>query len=73
MSEVWVGVCGAFVRRHAGGGRRATRSVRGVVSDENGKPVSGAAVQLKDLRTQWIGSYISQKDGSYQFTSLTPH
>ena len=47
--------------------------VRSVVSDENGKPVSGAVVQLKDLRTLWIRSYISRRTVPYQFAQLDPN
>lgn len=48
-----------------------SRSVRGTVSDRDGKPVSGAVVKLKDMRTLRIRSYITREDGVYQFHGLS--
>ena len=50
----------------------ATRSVKGVVSDQNGKPIQGAIVQVENQRTLAIRSFITKKDGSYQFFQLDP-
>ena len=49
---------------------RVTRSVEGVVSDQDGNPINGAVVQIENTRTLWIRSYISQKDGAYHFHGL---
>ena len=49
---------------------QATRSVKGIVCDQNGNPLKGAVVQLQNTRTLWIRSCISQRDGSYQFQRL---
>ena len=48
----------------------ATRSVEGLVSDQQGAPVSGAVVKLEDTRTLSIRSYITQQDGKYYFRGL---
>ncbi len=46
------------------------RSVQGTVFDKDDKPVVGAVVQLKDVRTLQMRSYISKADGEYHFSSL---
>jgi hypothetical protein len=47
-----------------------TRALQGTVLDPDEKPVTGAVVQLKDMRTLQIRSFISQDDGSYHFSGL---
>jgi hypothetical protein len=49
------------------------KGVRGVVHDRDGKPVKGAAVKLKNLRTLRFRSYITQEDGAYHFFDLNPN
>jgi hypothetical protein len=51
-------------------GTDVTRTLKGIVSDQNGDPIQGAIVQLENTRTMAIRSFISQKDGSYQFQRL---
>src|SRR5271169_593583 len=51
-------------------GEPATRVVQGLVLDADQKGVAGAVVQLKDMRTLQIRSFISQEDGSYHFSEL---
>jgi hypothetical protein len=46
------------------------RSVQGVVEDNEGKAVVGAIVQLKDVRTLQMRSYITKANGEYHFSSL---
>ena len=46
------------------------RTVQGNVTGPDDKPVTGAVVQLKDMRTLQVRSYITQGDGSYHFTGL---
>jgi hypothetical protein len=46
------------------------RPVSGVVTDADGKPVSGAVVQLKNTRTQEVRSVITQEKGDYRFSGL---
>ncbi len=47
-----------------------TRGLAGTVTDSDEKPVTGAVVQLKDMRTLQVRSFISQEDGSYHFSGL---
>ena len=47
-----------------------TRSVKGIVTDAGDAPVSGAVVQLENMKTQQIRSYITKEDGSYSFFEL---
>lgn len=47
------------------------RSVQGVVSDEAGNPISGAVVQLENMKTLQIRSYITKEKGDYYFSELS--
>jgi type 1 fimbria pilin len=62
---------GAFSPPHADSddGRR---SVEGTVSDAAGKIVTGAVVQIKDLKSLQIRSFVTQSDGAYRFLGLNP-
>lgn len=46
------------------------RSLQGTVFDKDDKPVVGAIVQLKDVRTLQMRSYVSKENGEYHFSSL---
>ena len=46
------------------------RTLQGTVYDKDDKPVVGAVVQLKDVRTLQMRSYISKENGEYHFSSL---
>jgi hypothetical protein len=46
------------------------RSVSGIVTDENDKPVPGAVVQLKNTKTLQIRSFIAREMGDYYFHGL---
>lgn len=46
------------------------RIVRGTVLDEAGKPVSGAIVEVKDVRTSKSRTYTTKDDGQYRFDDL---
>ncbi len=46
------------------------RSVQGTVTDNTDKAVVGAVVQLKNVRTLQMRSYITKADGEYHFSSL---
>src|SRR5229473_1070752 len=48
----------------------SARSLQGQVSDPDDKPVVGAVVQLKDMRTLQVRSFITQDDGTYHFSGL---
>src|SRR5438067_4661408 len=47
-----------------------SRSVMGVVIRPDDQPANGAVVQLKDLRTLQVRSFITQGDGEYHFSGL---
>ena len=46
------------------------RTLQGTVYDKDDKPAVGAVVQLKDVRTLQMRSYISKENGEYHFSSL---
>ena len=47
------------------------RPVSGVITSADGKPVSGAVVQLKNTRTLQIRSFITRDKGDYYFAGLS--
>jgi len=49
-----------------------TRSVRGIVERVDDTPANGAVVQLKNVKTLQIRSFITKEDGTYQFQGLSP-
>jgi len=49
----------------------AKRSVEGVVTDASDQLADGAIVQLKDLKTLQVRSYVTKKDGRYHFFGLS--
>jgi hypothetical protein len=53
-------------------GEPKERSVQGFVIDSNGNPVPNAVVQLKNVRTQQIRSFIAQNKGDFFFSGLNP-
>lgn len=53
-------------------GSDQTRSVQGIVTGADDKPVAGAVVQLKNSKTLQIRSFLSKDDGSYYFQGLSP-
>ncbi len=58
------------------GGRKddsaAPRTLTGRVLDKSDKPVSGAMVTLKNMRTLAVVTFISEEDGGYRFHNLSP-
>ena len=52
-------------------GEEGTRSVEGKVHNVAGKIVVGAVVQIKDLKSLQIRSFITQSDGGYHFFGLS--
>lgn len=46
------------------------RAVEGTVQDSSGQPVNGAIVQLKDMKTLQIRSFITRENGSYVFQGI---
>src|SRR5690242_9567451 len=51
-------------------GQLNARTVQGVVTDSTGKPIEGAAVLVKNLKTLRVRSYITQADGRYHVSRL---
>jgi hypothetical protein len=49
----------------------AERTVTGVVTNENGEPVPGAIVQLKNMKTLQVRSFIAKEKGEYYFNGLS--
>jgi len=47
------------------------KSVSGTVTDATGNPVPGAIVQLKNMKTLQVRSFIAKDTGEYVFTGLT--
>ena len=58
-------LCGASVAAQSG-----TRVVKGQVLDENGKPVAGAIVRLKDKTTKKEVSVTTNQNGRYRFNGV---
>ena len=48
-----------------------TRSVHGIVRDQDGIPLKGAAVLLKNLRSLQIRSFLTDDEGRYFFQGLS--
>ena len=48
----------------------SVRTLQGTVTDADDKPVNGAVVQLKDMRTLQVRSFITQDVGTYHFSGL---
>jgi hypothetical protein len=51
----------------------AKRSVEGVVTNATEQLVEGAIVQLKDLKSLQVRSYVTKQDGKYHFFGLSPN
>jgi hypothetical protein len=47
-----------------------SRTVQGLVTGADEKPIAGAVVQLKDMRSLQVRSFITQDDGTYHFSGL---
>lgn len=46
------------------------RDVTGTVRDQNGNPLPGAVVQLENMLTMQVRSYITPLSGRYYFTNV---
>ena len=62
----------AFAQKKDKGGDTTTRSVQGVVTTPEDAAVNGAVVQLKNVKTLQIRSFITKEDGTYFFHGLSP-
>ena len=49
-----------------------TRSVQGAVTNPDDSTAVGAVVQLKNIKTLQIRSFITKDDGAYHFFELSP-
>ena len=49
-----------------------TRSVQGSVTKPDETPAAGAVVQLKNMKTLQVRSFITLDDGTYRFFELNP-
>lgn len=47
------------------------RTVQGTVTDEADNPISGAVVQLENMKTLQIRSFITKEKGDYYFSDLS--
>lgn len=47
------------------------RTVQGIVTDEADNPISGAVVQLENMKTLQIRSFITKEKGDYYFSDLS--
>ena len=47
------------------------RTVQGIVTDEADNPISGAIVQLENMKTLQIRSFITKEKGDYYFSDLS--
>ncbi len=63
---------GAFAQETKAEKRQAAseRVVTGTVRDADGTAINGAVVQLKDVRSTQVRSFITQTNGSYHFSGL---
>lgn len=48
-----------------------TRAIQGVVLSQQGTPVPGAIILLKNMKTLQVRSYIARNDGKYHFFGLS--
>jgi hypothetical protein len=69
LAAVFIAMSPAQTKQKAG---PALRDVQGVVTDDSGKPVAGAVVQLKNTKTLQIISFITKEQGDYYFHGLSP-
>lgn len=53
-------------------GEDQTRSVKGSVKAADEQSVTGAVVQLKNMKTLQVRSFITKDDGTYYFLGLSP-
>lgn len=80
MKHVWtlavfgllLGLPSAIAQKKDKGGDTTTRSVQGVVTTPEDTAVNGAVVQLKNVKTLQIRSFITKDDGTYFFHGLSP-
>jgi len=72
MAVLLVTVPAGLAQGNKNKGQPQTRSVEGTVSAADDSAVNGAVVQLKNLKSLQIRSFITQHDGRYYFKELSP-
>lgn len=50
----------------------AEKSVTGTVTDDSGSPLPGAIVQMKNMKTLQVRSFIAKEKGDFYFQGLSP-
>jgi hypothetical protein len=68
-----VALCLAAMASAQRGGSNDLRTLFGHVLSADSKPVNKAVVYLKNTRTLAIKTYITEPDGSYRFSALSPN
>jgi Carboxypeptidase regulatory-like domain len=68
----WIIVLMVFVALACGFAQSSPRAVRGIVVDREGAPLRGAIVQIEDLASLEIRSFVTQEHGVYYFMDLSP-
>jgi hypothetical protein len=64
-------ILAAFMGILCGFAQSWNRSVRGVVTDREGQPLASSVVNIEDMRTLAIRSFITGRDGAYYFIGLS--
>jgi hypothetical protein len=76
LTSVWALIPGASVAsgqsRKEKAEEAAKRSIEGVVmAPDSDQPVEGAIVQLKDMKSLQVRSFVTKQDGRYHFYGLS--
>ena len=69
LAFIFLSVAGPLVCGYA---QSSARSVRGIVTDREGTPLSSSVVEIEDTATLRIRSFIAGNDGAYYFMGLSP-
>ncbi len=48
------------------------RTLTGIVTDQNARPIASAAVQIENEKTLQVRSYITEAHGEFHFAELSP-
>jgi hypothetical protein len=67
-----IALCGLPVLLAVTTAAAESRAVHGIVLDQNDQPLKGAVIQIKNLRSLVIRSFISMSDGKFYFMGLNP-
>ena len=72
MAVLLLCVSGLLAQGKKKKGEDTTRSLEGVVTTADESPAPGAVVQLKNIKTLQIRSFIAKENGAYYFHELSP-